>query len=58
MPQRGTRNWTDWGWSNSIPYEFTPGKYLISINMDPHTFNMNITTNNALIDRMRLTKEK
>ena len=58
MPQRGTRNWTDWGWSNSIPYEFTPGKYLISINMEPHTFNMNITTNNALIDRMRLTKEK
>lgn len=56
MPQRGTGEWTNWGWTNSIPYTFNEGQYLISVTTQPHTFNMNITINNALIDQIRLTK--
>lgn len=56
MPQRGVNEWSDWGWTNSIKHSFSAGKHSFSITMKPHTFNMNITTNNALIDQIRLTK--
>lgn len=57
MPQRGRGNWNDWGMSNSLRLSLTPGQHTIGIEFLPEDENMNIKTNHALIDYVRLVKE-
>lgn len=56
MPQRGTDEWSNWGWSNSIPHHFDEGKHTIKLYYAGHNFNMNMKVNSALVDQLRLTK--
>lgn len=57
MPQRGVANWNDWGLSNSVAVELTPGKHTLTISYLPEDENMNISTNHALLDRIILEKK-
>lgn len=56
MPQRGVNEWSNWGWSNPVTVDLTPGKHTVSITYESFNFNMNIKNNTALIDQLRLTK--
>ncbi len=58
MPHRGTDNWTDWGWSNTIVCDITKGNHIIRIYFQSENHNMNIMINNALIDQLRIVKIK
>ena len=56
MPTRGVANWNDWGMSNGIIVDLTPGDHVITIEYLPEDENMNIQTNHALLDRIVLEK--
>ncbi len=58
MPQRGQGNWTDWGYSNVVRVPLTAGRHKLTIDFRPQNENMNIATNHAVIDRIRLTRIK
>ncbi|MDE5880280.1 MAG: hypothetical protein K2H60_00990, partial [Muribaculaceae bacterium] len=52
MPQRGVANWDDWGESNTVRVNLTPGKHEVKLVMNPEDSNMNLDTNHAIIDRV------
>lgn len=54
MPHRGQGNWYDWGLSNSIPVTLTKGRHTLTIEFRPENENMNLNTNHALIDAVRI----
>ena len=57
MPTRGVGNWNDWGMSNGVTVQLTPGQHEISLEYLPEDENMNITTNHALLDRVVVTRK-
>lgn len=56
MPQRGVGNWNDWGTTNVLLLNLTPGRHNISVRYTPLDANMNGATNHALIDQLSLTR--
>jgi len=54
FPQRGDRNWTDWGYSNTIPVNLPAGDHKLALEFQRSDENMNFNTNAALLDQMRL----
>ncbi len=56
MPQRGKGNWDDWGMTNSLQVFLSQGSHIITMDFRPENENMNIKTNHALIDNVRLTR--
>lgn len=56
MPQRGRSNWDDWGWTNSLRTELTPGEHIVEISFLPEDENMNINTNHIILDALRITE--
>jgi len=54
FPQRGDRNWTDWGYSNAIPVNLPAGDHNLTLEFQPSDENMHFDTNTALLDQMRL----
>ena len=55
MPHRGVGNWNDWGLTNSLPLSLKEGDHTVTILFEPDNENMNMKTNHALIDALRLT---
>lgn len=58
MPQRGESKWSDWGQSNVLRLPLKAGRHQITISMSPADENMNLSTNHAVIDRLKLSKIK
>ena len=58
MPQRGRANWDDWGMSNTVSLPLTRGRHTVTVTYLPSDENMNIATNHALIDHLRLERAK
>lgn len=56
FPHRGSNLWSSWGWSNSISVELTKGKHELCLEFMPYNENMNVTTNQAMLDKLRITK--
>lgn len=56
MPHRGRNNWNDWGLTNSLLVDLTPGNHTVTIKFLPKDENMNIDTNHVLVDELHLTK--
>lgn len=54
FPQRGVNNWDDWGWSNSLELKLPAGTHTLGLEFTPDDENMNIYTNHALIDGVKL----
>lgn len=56
FPQRGVGNWNDWGMTNSLQVNLTPGRHVITLTYLPENENMNFSTNHALVDRLQLRR--
>lgn len=56
FPQRGTNEWSNWGYTNAVQVKLSAGKHLIALSFEDYNDNMNIAVNQAMIDEMRLTK--
>lgn len=56
MPHRGVGNWDDWGMSNSICVNLTRGTHTLRLKLTPADENMNLHTNHALVDAIRLRR--
>ncbi len=56
FPQRGTDEWSDWGYSNSFVIELKAGSNDLTIKFDPWNINMNVAVNRAMLDHVRLIK--
>ena len=57
MPQRGSGNWADLGWSNSVPVKLSEGQHTLTLEFRPEDENMNIETNHAKVYAIRLVKD-
>lgn len=58
LPTRGRGNWSDWGYTNSVDVDLTPGPHVVTVSLQPYNENMNIHTNHVAIDRLRLTAKQ
>jgi hypothetical protein len=56
LPQRGTDEWSDWGYSNAISLPLKKGKNKLSIRYESWNTNMNIIVNRAMLDFIRLIR--
>lgn len=56
MPHRGTGNWNDWGLSSPVFTHLSAGGHTLTIELTPESENMNIATNHAAIDRLRVRR--
>ncbi|MDE6717691.1 MAG: hypothetical protein K2J70_05805, partial [Muribaculaceae bacterium] len=56
MPTRGVANWNDWGMSNSIVLPLEKGRHTIGIIYLPEDENMNLDTNHAILDYIRMER--
>ena len=58
MPHRGVANWDDWGMTNEVKTELKAGKHTLCIEYRPENENMNLSTNHALVDCVKLVRVK
>lgn len=58
FPQRGTNEWSDWGYSNPVKVYFSKGSHALSLRFEPANENMNGEINQAMIDYMRIIRIK
>lgn len=56
FPQRGTDEWSDWGFSNTREIELNKRKNTIEINFEDWNINMDGEVNEAMLDYIRLIK--
>ncbi len=56
FPQRGTDEWSNWGWSNPVEVELQAGENNLSLRFAPANENMNREVNKAMLDQVRLIK--
>jgi len=52
FPQRGTNEWSDWGYSNYWTMRFLPGKHRVALVFENWNENMNGEINQAMIDAL------
>lgn len=58
MPHRGVANWDDWGMTNEVKTELKAGKHTLCIEYRPENENMNLSTNHAIVDCVKLVRVK
>jgi len=56
LPQRGTGEWSNWGFSNAVEQKLTAGKHVLTLTFEPANENMNGEINQAMVDYVRLTR--
>jgi hypothetical protein len=56
LPQRGVKEWSNWGFSNSVQSSLKKGHYLVQLSLKDFNDNMNLEINQAMIDLIRITK--
>lgn len=56
FPQRGTDEWSDWGWSNSYKVNLKKGINQLRLVLEEWNTNMNVEVNRAMLDYVRLIK--
>jgi len=57
FPQRGTNEWSDWGFSNIIETSLDKGKNQLAIKFEDWNINMDGEINDALLDFIRVIKK-
>ena len=58
FPQRGTDEWSDWGYSNSYVIRFNKGINKLKLVLEEWNINMNVDVNRAMLDYVRVIKLK
>lgn len=56
LPQRGRGEWSDWGFSSSVIIDLEKGNHELSLDYEPHNVNMNVSTNEAAVDLVRIIR--
>jgi hypothetical protein len=56
LPHRGTKEWSNWGYSNSVQTSLKKGIYTIQLSLEDHNDNMNQVINQAMLDHLRIIK--
>ena len=56
MPQRGKDEWSDWVFSNSHTIPLNKGDNILKISFEDWNNNMNVDTNTAMLDYLRLIR--
>ena len=56
FPQRGTKEWSNWGFSNKVQTSLKKGNYQIELKLEDYNDNMNQEINQAMLDYIRLIK--
>ncbi len=56
FPQRGTDEWSDWGYSNSYVVELKKGQNTLRLSFEPWNVNMNVEVNRAMLDHVRMIR--
>ncbi len=57
FPQRGTNEWSDWGFSNIIKVPLNKGNNKLTIKFEDWNINMDGEINDALLDYIRVIKK-
>ncbi len=55
FPHRGSDEWNNWGWSNSVRVSLRPGTHYVTLEFAEPVENMNLIVNQALLDQLRVT---
>jgi hypothetical protein len=58
FPQRGTGEWSEWGYSNQVQVSLEEGPNTLLLTFEEHNENMNGAVNQAMLDYMRVIKIK
>jgi hypothetical protein len=58
LPQRGTGEWSNWGWSNPIQTTLQKGQNVLALRFEPADENMNEEINQAMLDFVRVVRVK
>lgn len=56
FPQRGTDEWSDWGYSNSYVVKLNKGQNTLRLSFEPWNVNMNVEVNRAMLDYVRMVR--
>jgi hypothetical protein len=56
FPQRGSGEWSNWGFSNGIQVNLEKGDHILNLEFDPSNENMNGVTNQALLNYLMFRK--
>ncbi len=56
FPQRGTAEWSNWGFSNSLHVMLSKGRQEITLRFEDANDNMNEAVNAAMLDYLQLVK--
>ena len=56
FPQRGSGEWSNWGFSNAVQVQLKSGNHNLKLEFMPENENMNIEVNQAMLDYVRLIK--
>lgn len=58
FPQRGVKEWSNWGYSNAVIVHLEKGKHKVTISLEDYNDNMNGDINQAMLDQLRVTRLK
>jgi hypothetical protein len=56
LPQRGTGEWSNWGWSNPVQASLSKGQHTLTLRFEASDENMNGDINQAMLDYVRVVK--
>ncbi len=56
FPQRGTEEWSNWGYTNSIVLKLKKGENRIQLILEEWNTNMNVEINKAMLDAVRVVR--
>jgi len=56
LPQRGTGEWSNWGYTNPLLVHLPKGTITLTISLEPANENMNGEVNQAMLDYLRIAK--
>jgi glycogen debranching enzyme len=57
LPQRGSDEWSDWGFSNARKVRLNKGENTLKLAFENWNNNMNVDVNAAMLDYLRLIKQ-
>ncbi|HEY3369379.1 MAG TPA: amylo-alpha-1,6-glucosidase [Prolixibacteraceae bacterium] len=58
LPQRGTNEWSNWGFTNAVQLRMSKGVHQVTISLEPSNENMNGEINQAMLDAVEIYKIK
>lgn len=56
LPQRGTNEWSNWGYTNAVHVKLLKGKHQIKLTFEPSNENMNREINQAMLDAIYICR--